>query len=164
MPCHAMSYQNSGTLAQGFTESSNNNNIVRAKSQASGTHSDYRQNTPTVSEITRPISEAAGHVLNERKVSHVGNGAENTSHVVESHSSVTFTSGTPGHNYESTTPSIMQRYTNQPTYAKSYISQQVRNRDRDVKEVQGRHRVSMPQCDSDVSAACISRNVCSTCS
>ena len=156
---HAKSCQNSGTSAQGFTESSNNNNIGRAKSQASGTLSDYRQNAQTVGEMTRPISEAAGHVLNEEKVSHIGNGAQNSSHgaqnnsqVVESQSSVTFTSGTPCHNYESTTPSITQRYTNQPTYAKSYISQQVRSRDRDVKEFQGRHRVSMPQCDSDVSA------------
>ena len=154
MLSHTRSIPNSGVAsAQGFVESSSNNNIGRAKSHASGHLTDYRQNAQPVSEMTRPISEAAGHVLNEGKVSHVGNGAQNTNHVVESQSSVTFRSGTPCHNYETTTPSITQRYTNQPRYAKSYISQQIRNRDRDMKEVQGRHRVSMPQCESDVSEA-----------
>ena len=152
MSSHTRSISNSGAAsAQGFTESSNNNNIGRSKSHASGHLTDYRQNAQTVSEMTRPISEATGHVLNEGKVSHIGNGAQNTYHVVESQNSVTFRSGTPCHNYEATTPSITQRYTNQPTYAKSYISHQIRNRDRDVKEVQGRHRVSVPQCDSNVS-------------
>ena len=155
MSSHTRSILNSGAAsAQGFSEPSNNNNIGRSKSHASGHLTDYRQNAQTVSEMTRPISEAAGHVLNEGKVSHVGNVTQNTNHVVESQSGATFRSGTPCHNYEATTPSITQRYTNQPTYAKSYISQQVRNKDRDVKEVQGRHRVSVPQCDSDVSEVC----------
>ena len=126
-------------------ESVHNNNTEGTKSQTDNHVTNHQEHFPTNQITRRPVSDA--------RKNHTGNVTEINNHVAGSQTNSQTISAfmhptLPSYN-DTTTPSIVQGNTNQTLYLKTQPNQQARNRD--SRERQGRHRVSVPQCASDVS-------------